>query len=265
MIKKVFLLTFLIVGISSIAQRSQRIGYIDMEYILENLPEYNEAQSQINSKALNWQKKIEKQQKEIDDLKTELNIERALMTNELILDKEEDIQIKTLEIKKLQDSYFGVNGDLFLLRQQLVQPIQDLVYNAIQDIAVKRKYDFVLDKSTDLVMLYTNKQYDISELVIKSISQTKKVEKVKEKQKGKEIGPDIVNNNTDNQESKEVTKKLDERATKKAQLQKKIEEQRAAQLKKREELKKAIEAKRLKRIQDIEDAKKAKEEKNTNN
>ena len=184
MTKKVLLFAFVILSFSSIAQKAQRIGYIDMEYILENIPEYNEAQSKLNSKALTWQKNIEKQQQEIEALKAELNIEKALMTKELILDKEEDIQIKNLELKKMQDSYFGVNGDLFLLRQQLVQPIQDLVYNAIQDIAVKRKYDFVLDKSTDLIMLYTNSQYDISELVIKSITKEKKLDAIKEKQKG---------------------------------------------------------------------------------
>ena len=263
MTKKVLLFAFLILGFSAIAQKAQRIGYIDMEYILENIPEYKEAQSKLNSKALTWQQNIEKHQKEIEALKSELNIEKALMTKELILDKEEDIQIKTLELKKLQDSYFGVEGDLFLLRQQLVQPVQDLVYNAIQDIAVKRKYDFVLDKSTDLIMLYTNKQYDISELVIKSITREQMLDAADEKRKGNDSN--IVNSESDNQVNEEVEKKLTDREAKKAELQKKIEEKRALQLKKREDLKKAIEAKRLKRIQDIEDAKKAKEEKNTNN
>ncbi|REE80743.1 Skp family chaperone for outer membrane proteins [Lutibacter oceani] len=263
MTKKVLLFAFVILSFSSIAQKAQRIGYIDMEYILENIPEYNEAQSKLNSKALTWQNNIEKLQQEIEALKAELNIEKALMTKELILDKEEDIQIKNLELKKMQDSYFGVNGDLFLLRQQLVQPIQDLVYNAIQDIAVKRKYDFVLDKSTDLIMLYTNSQYDISELVIKNITKEKKLDAIKEKQKG--INSGVVNSETDSQENIETAKKLDEREAKKAALQQRIEDKRAAQLKKREELKKAIEAKRLKRIKDIEDAKKAQEEKNKNN
>jgi len=263
MTKKVLLFAFLILGFSAIAQKAQKIGYIDMEYILENIPEYKEAQSKLNSKALTWQQNIEKQQNEIEALKSELNIEKALMTKELILDKEEEIQIKTLELKRLQDSYFGVEGDLFLLRQQLVQPIQDLVYNAIQDIAVKRKYDFVLDKSTDLIMLYTNKQYDISELVIKSISREQKLDAAKEKQKG--TNSNIVDTESDNQETKEVEKKLTDREAKKAELQKRIEEKRALQLKKREDLKKAIEAKRLKRIKDIEDAKKAKEQQNKNN
>ena len=176
MTKKVLLFAFLILSYSSIAQKAQRIGYIDMEYILENIPDYLDAQSKINEKAIVWQGTIEKHQKEIEDLKAELNNEKALLTSELIAEREEDIQIKELDLKKLQNVYFGVNGDLFLFRQQLVKPVQDLVYNAVTDIATKRKYDFVLDKSSDLIMLYTNDDFDISELVINSITKSKKIE-----------------------------------------------------------------------------------------
>jgi Skp family chaperone for outer membrane proteins len=263
MIKKVLLFAFLILSFKSIAQKAQRIGYIDMEYILENIPEYSEAQSKLNSKVITWQNNIEVQQKGIESLKSELNIEKALLTNELILEKEEDIQIKSLELKNLQDSYFGTDGDLFFLRQQLVQPIQDLVYNAIQEIAVKRKYDFVLDKSSDLIMLYTNKQYDISELVINSITKTKKLDAAKEKQaRGKK---EDDTNEIVTEKDKNAVKVISEREAKRAALKQKIEAKRAEQLKKREELKKAIEEKRQKRIKEIEDAKKAKEEKNKNN
>ena len=263
MTKKVLLFALLILSFKSIAQKAQRIGYIDMEYILENIPEYNEAQSKLNSKVITWQNNIEKQQKEIESLKSELNIEKALLTKELILEKEEDIQIKSLELKNLQDSYFGTDGDLFFLRQQLVQPIQDLVYNAIQEIAVKRKYDFVLDKSSDLIMLYSNKQFDISELVIKSITRSKKIDVAKEKQAGGK--KDDGTNATVSEKDEKAVKVISEREAKKAELQKRIETKRAEQLKKREALKKAIEEKRQKRIKEIEDAKKAKEEKNKNN
>lgn len=262
MIKKVLLFAFLILSLTSIAQKAQKIGYIDMEYILENIPEYNEAQTKLNSKVITWQGNIEIIQKEIESLKSELNIEKALLTSELIVEKEEDIQIKSLELKQLQDSYFGTEGDLFFLRQQLVQPIQDLVYNAIQEIAVKRKYDFVLDKSSNLIMLYSNNQFDISELVINSITKTKKIEAGKEKRAGNNEEDNLDENSTDKSEN--ATKVIDEREAKKAALQQKIEAKRAEQLKKREELKKAIEEKRQKRIKEIEDAKKAKE-KNKNN
>jgi Skp family chaperone for outer membrane proteins len=259
MTKKVLLFAFLIFSISSNAQKAQRIGFIDMEYILENVSEYNEAQAKINAKAVVWQTNIEKQQKEIEDLKAELNNEKILLTEELIIDKEEDIQILEFDLKRLQATYFGTNGDLYFLRQQLVKPIQDLVYNAIQDIATKRKYDFVLDKSSSLIMLYSNKKFDISDLVIKSITREKKTAAVKEKQakkNGTADEPAAIN--------EESQKKLSDRELKQQVLKKKIEDRKAAQLKKREELKAAVEAKRQKRIKEIEDAKKAKEKKGNN-
>jgi Skp family chaperone for outer membrane proteins len=260
MTKKVLFFAFLILSFSTIAQKTQRIGYIDMEYILENIPEYKDAQSKINAKAIVWQSNIDNQQKEIETLKAELNNEKALLTKDLIEEKEEDIQIKELDLKKLQVTYFGADGDLYLLRQQLVKPVQDLVYNAIQDIATKRKYDFVLDNSSDLIMLYTNDQYDISELVINSISKTKKLNAVNTIREGNDTDEKeetLINNNSD--------EKVNDREAKKAEMQKKIADKKAAQIKKREELKKAVEEKRLQRIKDIEAAKKAKEENKKNN
>jgi len=258
MIKKVLLFAVLILSITSNAQKAQRIGYIDMEYILENIPEYNEAQAKINEKAIGWQNNIEKQQKEIEDLKAELNNEKALLTDELIIEKEEDIQILEFDLKKLQVAYFGTNGDLYFLRQQLVKPVQDLVYNAVQDIATKRKYDFILDKSNALVMLYSNKKFDISDMVIKGITRTKKTAVAKEKQnkrKNKNNKPEIIAD-----ENEELQKKLSDKEIRQAALKKKIEDRKAAQLKRREELRAAIEAKRQARIKAVEDAKKAKEE-----
>jgi Skp family chaperone for outer membrane proteins len=252
MIKKVLLFAFIIFTYNSFAQKAQRIGYIDMEYILENIPEYNEAQSKINAKSNTWQSTIEKQQKEIDALIADLNNEKALLTKELIIEKEEDIQIKELDLKNLKNAYYGTSGDLYFLRQQLVKPIQDLVYNAIQDIAKNIKYDFVIDNSSSLVMLYSNNQYDISDLVISSINRLKKLDERTSKSKQSDDKPTIVN--------EELQKNIDIKERKRLELQKKIEDKRAAQLKKREELKKAIEAKRQKRIKEIEDAKKAKEE-----
>lgn len=256
MIKKVLLFAFIISTYFSFAQKAQRIAYIDMEYILENIPEYNESQGKINEKSKSWQNTIEKQQNEIDNLKADFNNEKELLTKELIAEKEEDIQIKELDLKNLKNAYYGTNGDLFFLRQQLVKPIQDLVYNAIQDIAKNRKYDFVIDNSSSLVMLYTNNQYNISDLVISSINRLKKIDAVKEKQNSltkKESDTTKVINEA-------LQNKIDLREEKKAELQRKIDEKKAEQLKKREELKEAIEAKRQQRIKDIEDAKKAKED-----
>ena len=122
-------------------------------------------------------------------MRAELNNEKALLTKDLIAEKEEDIQIKELDLKKLQAVYFGVDGDLFLLRQQLVKPVQDLVFNAVQDIATKRKYDFVLDKSSDLIMLYSNTDFDISDMVISSITRAKKTAAVSNDDEVVEVDP----------------------------------------------------------------------------
>lgn len=260
MVKRVLLFSFLIASFYINAQKAQRFGYVDMEYILENIPEYVEAEAKINTKAITWQSNIENQQKEIDDLKADLNNEKALLTEELIEEREEDIQIKEFELKKLQAAYFGTNGDLFFLRKQLVKPIQDLVYNAIQDIATKRKYDFVLDKSTDLIMLYSNKQYDISDLVLTSIKRIRKNNEVSAKKKKK--GGDDKGATQTKVVSEEAQKKIDDKEAKRAVLIKRIEERRAAELKKREDLLKANEERKQKRIKEIEEAKKAKENKN---
>ena len=260
MTKHVLLVAFIFFSFQAFAQKAQRIGYIDMEYILQNIPEYTEAQNKINAKAITWQNNIDAQQKEIENLKAELNNEKALLTKELIAEKEEDIQFKITELKKLQEMYFGSNGDLFFLRQQLVQPIQDLVYNAVQDIASKRNYDFIFDKSSDLVMLFSNEQYNVSELVLSSINRAEKLNEIKTKREA------VTNKQPSNTTVDEATENaISEKEQKRLEQQKKLEEKRAEQLKKREELRKAIEEKRLQRIKEIEEAKQAKEAKKENN
>jgi len=245
------------------SQKAQRIGYIDMDYILENISEYQEAQSQLDAKARSWQNEIDEKEREIEMLKADFNNEKALLTNALIEDRKEDIDIKEQELNKLRLTYFGADGNLYFYRQQLVKPIQDLVFNAVQDIAKKRKYDFVIDKSSNLTMLYANDRFDISDQVIQTITRSKKIEASKNRGK----------NNIAEEDNTEEIEEIDEKAAqkkaekeaRKQELQKKLEAKREAQKKKREDLKKAIEAKRQKRLKAIEDAKKAKEEKSKQN
>ena len=180
--KKIFLCLVLLFSISlSWAQRSQIIAYIDMEYILENVPEYLEAQNTLDAKVVKWQQRLDKQARFIEVLKTDLANEKAILTKDLIEEKEEEISLKHDELRRLESLYFGPKGDMFTLRKQLVKPIQDQVYNAIQNISARKKYDFVFDKSSDLVMLYSNKKYDISELVLNDIVRERKLEENKEK------------------------------------------------------------------------------------
>jgi Skp family chaperone for outer membrane proteins len=166
------------------AQRGARIGYIDMEYILESVPEYKEASTQLEGKVQRWKQDIDKKQKEIDLISLNLSNERVLLTKELIDEREEEIKIKEDEMLQYQQDRFGPRGDLMIQKRQLVQPIQDQVFNIVQEIAEAKKYDFIFDKSADIVMLFAAKRNDISDLVLRSINRAAKRKEVTTK-KGK--------------------------------------------------------------------------------
>ena len=187
--KKLLFITFTLLcfTFSVNAQRGVRIGYIDMEYILENVPEYTEASTQLNGKAQRWKKDIEKKNDEIELLKINLSTERVLLTTELIEEREEDIKVLEEEMLKYQQDRFGPNGDLFIQRRQLVQPIQDQVFNIVQEIATNKKYDFIFDKSADIVMLFAAERHDISDVVLRSINRTAKRKEATSKREKKEV------------------------------------------------------------------------------
>ncbi len=166
------------------AQRGIRIGYIDMEYILENVPEYKEAAAELETKVQKWKVEIEAELKDVDQMRKILDNERVLLTKELIDEREEDILFKEKEILKYQQQRFGPKGDLFIQERRLVEPVQDQVFVAVQEVAKNKKYDFVFDKSADMVMLYSADRYDISDQVllrINRVSKRKQINSKKEK------------------------------------------------------------------------------------
>lgn len=169
------------------AQRGARIGYIDMEYILESVPEYQEASTQLEGKVQRWKKDIEKLNNEIEQMKLDLSNEQVLLTKELIEERDEEIKILEEEMLKYQQDRFGPNGDLDIQRRQLVQPIQDQVFNIVQEIAEAKKYDFIFDKSADVVMLFAAKRNDISEQVLRSINRAAKREEATNRKEKREI------------------------------------------------------------------------------
>ena len=247
MIRKVLFFLVVINSLVAMAQKPQRIGYIDMEYILENVPEYTDAQSRLNVKVATWQQKLNGIAREIEIMKTDLSNEKPLLTKELINEREEDIQIKEEDLRKLQAAYFGPKGDLYLLRKQLVKPIQDQIYNAVQNIAVRKKYDIVLDKSSDLIMLYANKRFDVSELVLNSIVKGRKQAQLKEKKNKRQTEVTKATENAQN--------KLDAKTKNRDALKARLKQQLEAKAKLREERKKAAEEKRKKRLEEIENRK----------
>ncbi|HEY5687419.1 MAG TPA: OmpH family outer membrane protein, partial [Yeosuana sp.] len=172
-----FLLTFVfIISFSSTAQRGVRIAYIDTEYILEHVPEYQEATTQLNQKIVKWKNEIEEKLSQIEQKRKDLSNEKTLLTKELIEEREEDIAFEEKEILDYQQKRFGPNGDLMIQKQQLMQPIQDQIFSAVQDLAASKKYDFVFDKSSDATMLYSAKQFDLSEQILRSITRSSKRE-----------------------------------------------------------------------------------------
>jgi len=173
--------------LSGQAQRGARIGYIDMEYILESVPEYQEASTQLEGKVQKWKKDLEKMSKEIDQQKLNLANERVLLTKELIEEREEEIKILEDEMLDYQQNRFGPNGDLDIQRRQLVQPIQDQVFNIVQEVAEAQKYDFIFDKSADIVMLFAAKRNDISDQVLRRINRAAKREEALNRKEEKEI------------------------------------------------------------------------------
>jgi Skp family chaperone for outer membrane proteins len=268
--KKIFLLVVLLFTATNFwSQRNQIIAYIDMQYILENVPEYMQAQNTLDAKVAKWKKKLDKQARHIEVLKSDLANEKVILTKDLIEEKEEEIILKQVELRRLESLYFGPKGDMFSIRKQLVKPIQDQVFNAIQGIAKRKKYDFVFEKSSDLIMLYSNKKYDISDLVLSTIDRTRLANQKKEKKNKKANTPkrelteeqkEIIAKKTadkelqlekaNNKKIQAVAKKVaDKEAKKKA-----IAEKRAALIKKREEQRKILrekkEALRKKREED---------------
>jgi len=156
------------------AQRGVRIGYIDTEYILESVPEYQEANTQLDQKVQQWKSDIEQRLTTIESKKKQLNSERVLLTQQLYEERLEDIGFEEAEVLDYQQKRFGPSGDLMIQKQQLIQPIQDQIFAAVQEIAENKKYDFIFDKSADVVMLYSAERFDISELIIRSITRTAK-------------------------------------------------------------------------------------------
>jgi Skp family chaperone for outer membrane proteins len=242
------------------SQRGVRIGYVDMEYILENVEEYRDASEQLENKVQKWKIEIEQKQGVIDQMKNDLMAEKVLLTDELIAERSEEIQILEKEMLEYQQDRFGPQGDLVLQKRRLIQPIQDQVFNEVQTIGANKKYDFIFDKSADVVMLYSEKRHDISELVLRGIARTRKVSRPKKSA----MQSRLENFEGDEEEDKELSDALKERMEKAQQAsdvrQKTADEKRAEQLRLREERKKAYEARRKKLLDEREASRKAKEE-----
>lgn len=148
---------------------AQRNAYVDTQYILNNIPEYKDAQDELDAMSKKWQKEIESKFSEVETMYKKYQAESVLLPDDVKQKREEEIINKEKEVKDLQKKYFGSDGELFKKRQELIQPIQEKVYNAIETIATTKNYSFVFDKSGGVTLLYGDPKFDISDDVLDEV------------------------------------------------------------------------------------------------
>ncbi len=166
---KKFLLVALSLCLITIVAEAQKYAIIDTRYILDKMPDYKQAQTQIDDIAAGWQREIDGKQTELDKMYKDFEAEQVMLSDDLKKKREDQLFNKEKELRDLQRKRFGFEGDLFKKRQELVKPIQDKVYNAVQKMAVTRGYDFVLDKSEGITIIFADPKLDKSEDVLKDL------------------------------------------------------------------------------------------------
>jgi outer membrane protein len=166
--KKMLLVALSVLTIA-IAAQAQRYAIVDTKYILGKIPDYQDAQKKLDQISDQWQKEIDDKQASLDKMYKDYEAEQVMLSDELKKKREDEIFNKEKEVRDLQRKRFGFEGDLFKKRQDLVKPIQDKVYNAIQKIAVNRMYDFILDKSEGITVIFADPKLDKSDDVLKEL------------------------------------------------------------------------------------------------
>jgi outer membrane protein len=153
----------------AVAANAQRYAIVDTKYILDKMPDYKEAQKKLDQVSEQWQKEIEAKQAELDKMYKDFDAEQVMLSDVLKKKRQDEIFVKEKETRDLQRRRFGFEGDLFKKRQELVKPVQDKVFNAIQKIAVAKQYDFILDKSEGITVIFADPKLDKSEDVLREL------------------------------------------------------------------------------------------------
>ena len=166
--KKLFLFAFSFLLAAS-AANAQRYAVIDSKFILEKMPEYKDAQTKLDQLSLLWQQEIDQKQAALDKMFKDYDAEQVMLPDALKKKREDELYNKEKELRDLQRKRFGFEGDLFKKRQELIKPIQDKVYNAVQKLAVEKQYDFILDKSEGITVIFADPKLDKSEDVLRNM------------------------------------------------------------------------------------------------
>jgi outer membrane protein len=165
--KKLFLLASCYFVLTT--AQAQRYAVIDSKYILEKVPQYKESQERLDQFSIQWQQEIDQKQTAVDKMLKDFDAEAIMLSDELKKKREDEIFNKEKELRDLQKKRFGFEGDLFKKRQELIKPIQDRVYNAVQKLAVDKQYDFILDKSEGITVIFADPKLDRSDDVLRNL------------------------------------------------------------------------------------------------
>ena len=174
--KSILFLFLIFFSINLNSQKPLRVGYINMDYILSNIDDYKTANEEYDIKLNLWRKEIESRTNKIESRLKELAIKKPLLPDEVYQNLIDEIDFDKKQLEQYAQKRFGPEGDWLVQEKILIQPIQDEVLAIVQEIADKNKFDFIFDKSSAIIMLYSEKKYDISELVLKSILKQEKIE-----------------------------------------------------------------------------------------
>ncbi len=193
--KSIFKISFLFAALSLLAlnANAQKFAYVDTEYILSQMPTYKSAQTEIDELSKKWQAEIDTKFEAIDKLYKQYQAEKVLLTKDMQLKRENEIIEEERAAKKMQNQKFGFEGELFKKRQELIKPIQDKVYDAINKVAKNNGLDFIFDKSGDMLMLVSNSKYDRSDEVLEELG----VVPTKGKNSGGDLPPSGNSDNLD--------------------------------------------------------------------
>ncbi len=168
--KKIFLILFAaLLSFGTAFAKDQPIAYIDMQYILKNLPQYEQANEQLTMLSKRWQKEVDAAQQEARVLATNYQTEQIFLSENMRAQREQEIVKKEQEVLELKRKYFGQDGELYKKREALIKPIQDEVYNAIQEVANEKRIDVVKDRSADPALIYMSSKLDVSDQVLQKL------------------------------------------------------------------------------------------------
>ena len=162
--KRILLLLCILIFVGNI--KAQKFAYVDSQFILEHIPEYKQAKQELDNISYQWQEEIENAYQDIDKLYRAYQTDKILLTDKMKQDREDEIIQKEKDVKELQQQRFGTEGDLYKKQQELIRPIQNLIYDAIQEYAEQGRYGVIFDKSSDLLMLYADENLDKSEKIL---------------------------------------------------------------------------------------------------